>query len=161
MKISKQFEQNKQTEIEKLNKQNAFLQKLYSENININILNNEENSEIENIIDKNKKYLHKLQTNEFEIAIVGLEKAGKSTFANALIENYVLPSAPERCTFTSTRLVNGADKAIVEFYKEEEFNNIFRELLKDIEYPNAEKEHFKTLSFCKLRKTQNSSPIPA
>ena len=35
----------------------------------------------------------KLDKNEFEIAIVGLEKAGKSTFANALIENRILPDA--------------------------------------------------------------------
>lgn len=36
--------------------------------------------------------LRKLKNNEFEIAIVGLEKAGKSTFANALMENNLLPT---------------------------------------------------------------------
>jgi hypothetical protein len=68
-----------------------------------------------------------------------LEKAGKSTFANALIDNYVLPSAPERCTFTTTRLVSGSDKATVEFYTEIEFNKIFQEMLAELEYPAAEK----------------------
>ena len=46
--------------------------------------------------------LRKLRNNEFEIAIVGLEKAGKSTFANALMENNLLPTKDLRCTFTST-----------------------------------------------------------
>jgi len=77
---------------------------------------------------------------------VGLEKAGKSTFANALIENSVLPSAPERCTFTSTRLVSGDDRATVEFYNKKEFDVIFKELLAEVEYPSAESESYETLS---------------
>ncbi|MBL0709068.1 MAG: dynamin family protein [Sulfurimonas sp.] len=151
MKNSKIFEENKVKEIDKLEKQNQFLEKLQNGNASTDIFNSEQNIKIENILEKNKQYLYKLQSNEFEIAIVGLEKAGKSTFANALIENYVLPSAPERCTFTSTRLTNGSDKAVVEFYNENEFNDIFKELLKDIEYPHFEKENFKTLSIDKFK----------
>jgi GTPase SAR1 family protein len=143
VKNSENFENSKQLEIEKLKKQNSILEKLLN---NREFFSNETVQKFEDIFDKNKKYLHKLESNEFEIAIVGLEKAGKSTFANALIENSVLPSAPERCTFTSTRLVNGSDRAVVEFYNESEFEDIFRNLLKDIEYPEAEKQSFKTLS---------------
>ena len=51
---------------------------------------------------KCEKIYKKLDKNEFEIAIVGLEKAGKSTFGNALMENRILPDADERCTYTST-----------------------------------------------------------
>ena len=55
--------------------------------------------------------LHKLVNNEFEIAIVGLEKAGKSTFANALMESNLLPAKDLRCTFTSTQIeYSGDDK---------------------------------------------------
>jgi GTPase SAR1 family protein len=143
VKNSENFENSKQLEIEKLKKQNSILEKLLN---NRDFFSNETVQKFEDIFDKNKKYLHKLESNEFEIAIVGLEKAGKSTFANALIENSVLPSAPERCTFTSTRLVNGSDRAVVEFYNESEFEDIFQNLLKDIEYPEAEKQSFKALS---------------
>lgn len=38
---------------------------------------------------KCSKLYKKLDNNEFEIAIVGLEKAGKSTFGNALMERRV------------------------------------------------------------------------
>ena len=46
------------------------------------------------------RYKRKLEKGEFEIAIVGLEKAGKSTFANAIIDNEILPRDDIRCTFT-------------------------------------------------------------
>jgi len=149
MKYTKEFEEEKLREIERLEKHNEFLINL--DNANLSIVTNEERERLDTILQSNKRYLHKLQSNEFEIAIVGLEKAGKSTFANALIENTVLPSAPERCTFTSTRLTNGDDSAIVEFYKEDEFNEIFIELLQEIDYPNAEKENFKTISLDKFQ----------
>ena len=140
------FEAEKNREIEKIEKQNQLIEKIKQNNHKTNLLNNENLQKMNSILDKNKKYLHKLKSNEFEIAIVGLEKAGKSTFANALIKANILPSAPERCTFTSTRLTNGNDEAIVEFYSEEEFNKIFRELLKEISYPNYENETYKTVS---------------
>lgn len=144
------FETDKLYEIEKLKNQNTFLEKLQTQGAQVGIISGEQQSKLDDILSSNKKYLKKLETNEFEIAIVGLEKAGKSTFANALIENNVLPSAPERCTFTSTRLVYGNDKAVVEFYKEDEFQDIFRQLLKEVNYPNWEKESFKSLSFDKF-----------
>ncbi len=105
MKNSEYFEKEKLIEIEKLSNQNQFIEVIKKQNIKANVFNAKTIEKIEKILEKNKKYLHKLKSNEFEIAIVGLEKAGKSTFANALIENYILPSAPERCTFTATKLV--------------------------------------------------------
>ena len=66
--------------------------------------------------EKCSKLYKKLDKNEFEIAIVGLEKAGKSTFGNALMENRILPDADERCTYTSTCIRYGNDRAIVKFF---------------------------------------------
>ena len=156
MKNNIEFQEEIQREISKIEKQNQLINQIINENTKIDILQNDQNQQIDDILDKNNKYLYKLKSNEFEIAIVGLEKAGKSTFANALIGNDVLPSAPERCTFTSTRLTNGADKAIVEFYNEDEFNKIFIELLKDIEYPNYETESYKTISLEKFHSFFNA-----
>ena len=143
---STQFEQERQALIQKLEEQTNFIQSVQSENNRLGLLNSKQLDDLHDIEDKNSKFLHKLKSNEFEIAIVGLEKAGKSTFANALIGNNAVPSAPERCTFTSTRLVYGADRGIVEFYTEPEFNQIFQNLLKEIDYPDAESVDYKTLS---------------
>ncbi len=77
----------------------------------------------------------KLSSGEFEIAIVGLEKAGKSTLANALIESDIFPSASDRCTYTQTELRYGQDIATIEFYTKLEFENIVRSMLEEVEFP--------------------------
>ncbi len=48
--------------------------------------------------------LTRLKKGEFHIAVVGTEKAGKSSFINAWLESDLLPSKQARCTFTTTRL---------------------------------------------------------
>ena len=94
--------------------------------------------------------LRKLKNNEFEIAIVGLEKAGKSTFANALMENNLLPTKDLRCTFTSTRIeYSGDDKddsATVSFYSTDEFDKDFKDKLFKIGFPNYERYSFDTIN---------------
>ena len=145
MNYSDQFEKEKKIEILALQSQNELIEKLRKKNTILKIFGQEELGQMDSIFNSNGKYLHKLESNEFEIAIVGLEKAGKSTFANALIESTVLPSAPERCTFTSTRLISGSDKAVIQFYSESEFDKIFKELLKEIEYPEFEGVTYKKL----------------
>ena len=149
MQYSDKFKADRDSAIENIQRGNMFIDKLLP-NSHLLQLNEKQTEKLRDIHSKNKKLLHKLQSNEFEIAIVGLEKAGKSTFANALIESSVLPSAPERCTFTATQLKNGTDKASIEFYNEDEFNTIFRQLLLEIKYPNAENESFKNLSLDKF-----------
>lgn len=139
-KMSNTFEQKCDKLINQINKQQNILDLILDNNAQLNVITSSQTQDIAKISDSNKKLLHKLETREFEIAIVGLEKAGKSTFANALIENNVLPSAPERCTFTSTRLVNGKDKALIEFYTEDEFDAIFINLLEEIEFPNIDSQ---------------------
>ena len=147
-KMSDTFEQKCDKLINQINKQQSILDVILDNNTQLNVISNSQIQDITKISDSNKNLLHKLETREFEIAIVGLEKAGKSTFANALIENNVLPSAPERCTFTSTRLVNGMDKALIEFYTEDEFNTIFLSLLEEIEFPKIDDQtSYKTFVF--------------
>ncbi|MBR6836143.1 MAG: dynamin family protein [Oscillospiraceae bacterium] len=81
----------------------------------------------------NSELLERVRNNSFEIAIVGLEKAGKSTFANALIGLDILPAKEERCTYTSS-CVKYADQtyAEVEYYTSEEFGERFESNLKTL-----------------------------
>ena len=51
-----------------------------------------------------KKQLERLKKREFRIAVVGLEKAGKSTFVNAWLDCDLLPAKGDRCTFTTTQI---------------------------------------------------------
>ena len=48
--------------------------------------------------------LARLKNGEFHIAVVGVEKAGKSSFINSWIGEDLLPNKQKRCTFTTTRL---------------------------------------------------------
>jgi hypothetical protein len=51
-----------------------------------------------------ERQLVRLERGEFRIAVVGLEKAGKSSFVNAWLECDILPNESARCTFTTTRI---------------------------------------------------------
>ncbi len=87
-----------------------------------------------------KKNLSKLkQLNDkpsHTICIVGLEKAGKSTFINALLGYELLPTASERCTQIRTvlkpLLENGDQQlfATVKFYNDQEFQILFEKMTK-------------------------------
>jgi len=111
------------------------------------IFTQDEIKKLKYIENKNNLYLSKLENGEIEIAIVGMENTGKSTFANALIKlKEAFPTGSTRCTFTSTKLQYGnEDKAIVEFFTKETFNQMFQEMLQDIKYPNYESVKFETL----------------
>jgi GTPase SAR1 family protein len=56
-----------------------------------------------------EKLMHRLQNGEFRIAVVGLEKAGKSTFVNAWLGSDLLPAKAARCTFTTTQIYSVQD----------------------------------------------------
>ena len=88
----------------------------------------------------------KISSETFEVAIIGLEKAGKSTFANALIKNNVLPCESTRCTFTSTRLEYGNNTATVEFIDKNQLDNDFKDLLKMVDFPNSQELTVDSLS---------------
>lgn len=54
--------------------------------------------------DRLNRQLERLRANRFEVVVIGLEKAGKSALLNAWLGQEILPSARERCTFTSTEI---------------------------------------------------------
>ncbi len=91
---------------------------------------NESRNSLKKISDNIDKWKKKLSNPKFEVAIIGLEKAGKSTMANALLNKNFLPEAKARCTFTTATIEsdNDKDEAIVIFYSQEEFIARFDEL---------------------------------
>lgn len=114
------------------------------------------NSDISSYIEKLREIKEKLEyfNNKFEkdiieVAFVGLEKAGKSTLINAVIGEDVLPSDFKRTTYTTTQVQYDRDRFIeVYFYSEEEFlEEVFRSMLKDVDYPNF---HVQTLDSVSL-----------
>lgn len=116
--------------------------------LNVNscgLITPEVDSKLRELKEKAVNYKRKLDKNEFEIAIVGLEKAGKSTFANALMGNDILPSKEQRCTYTSTRICAGDDKATVRFFTRDEFNKKLRSQLSTLKIENAESYSFEAL----------------
>lgn len=97
-----------------------------------------------------KRVYQKLKSNEFEIAIVGLEKAGKSSFSNAIIEKNLLPTANERCTYTATCIKYAElDNAVIRFYKSSEFEQDFIDKLRKIGIKTPESYGYQTLTRAK------------
>jgi GTPase SAR1 family protein len=99
------------------------LQRLRS--IEPDILDSRENSTLDSLTEGVQRQLRKLETGEFHVAIVGLEKSGKSTFLNAWLGAEILPNQPERCTYTSTEILSlhpgdGEQRIEIEFMKSEE-----------------------------------------
>ena len=70
------------------------------------------------------RQLERLRANRFEVAVIGLEKAGKSALLNAWLGQEILPSARERCTFTSTEIWSAQTEqdqlVAIEYYSREE-----------------------------------------
>ncbi|MDB9449094.1 dynamin family protein [Dolichospermum circinale] len=81
-----------------------------------------------------RRQLERLKKREFRIAVVGLEKAGKSTFVNAWLECDLLPAKGGRCTFTTTQIYSveneSEQKLEVHAKTEAEFINLLKELEK-------------------------------
>ena len=101
---------------------------------------------LEKLVRSNEKMINKLKNQEFTVAVVGLEKAGKSTLANALLNLIVLPEYTERCTYTTTEIRAGSnDTAEVYFYSKDKFEKNFQQMLKEVEYP--QETSFEDLNF--------------
>lgn len=132
------WDQEKQAFIDKLSAAdgtfNKILNEIDSEHL---VINGSERDELEKFKDANKRILDKLNSREFTVSVVGLEKAGKSTLGNALIKSMVLPEYAQRCTYTTTEIRSGnTDVAEVYFYTREEFNKNFRLILNEVKYPD-------------------------
>lgn len=90
------------------------------------IIGNQRVDELNRMLRKLTVLESKLENNTFEVSIVGLEKSGKSTFANAFMGIDILPTKDARCTYTATSIRYGNDnKAEVKFFTYEEFNESF------------------------------------
>lgn len=132
------WENDKQEFIEKLSSADKTFDEIFNiDNENL-VIQGESRDKLQNLRESNKKILHKLQSREFSVAVVGLEKAGKSTLGNALIKRTVLPEYSSRCTYTTTEIRSGdTDVAEVYFYSREEFNKNFKRLLNELNYPES------------------------
>jgi len=89
-----------------------------------------------------KLQLERLKKREFRIAVVGLEKAGKSTFVNAWLEKDLLPNDNPRCTFSTTQIhsvINESEQRLeVKPKTEEAFKSMIAELEKKAQGDNDE-----------------------
>ncbi len=134
--------------VEKLGSQVQVVDRILKMNAGT-VISPEQRKQLRELKAEAETVLRKLKNDEFEVAIVGMEKAGKSTFANALMENNLLPSKDLRCTFTSTRIEysgdDHADSAQVSFYSSDEFNKDFKDKLSKLGFPNYERYSFDTL----------------
>ncbi|MDV3002046.1 MAG: hypothetical protein N5P05_003652 [Chroococcopsis gigantea SAG 12.99] len=87
-----------------------------------------------------QRQLERLKKREFRIAVVGLEKAGKSTFINAWLECDLLPAKAARCTFTTTQIysvINDSDQRLeVQTKTDEQFSH----LIEDLKKANAQED---------------------
>jgi GTPase Era involved in 16S rRNA processing len=64
----------------------------------------EQRTEAEQLSIAIQRQIQKLRDDEFHVAVVGLEKSGKSTFLNAWLKSDLLPNQTTRCTFTTTEI---------------------------------------------------------
>lgn len=123
-----------------------------------------DNSEREKLLkhQENMKNLQrKLKYGELEVAVVGLEKAGKSIFSSAFVgKTGLFPSADERCTFTSTKLQYAdKDRATVEFYSEHEFCEKFEKMLTEVKFSNGKFKSIQLETFEKHFESLKNSDI--
>ena len=133
-----EWEQDKQEFIEKLNHADKTFNEIFTADSESLVIQGTERETLKELCENNKKILNKLRSREFTVAVVGLEKAGKSTLGNALIKSMVLPEYSERCTYTTTEIRAGDnDVAEVYFYSREEFNKNFKRMLNEVKYPDA------------------------
>ncbi len=100
-----------------------------------------------------KRQLERLRANRFEVAVIGLEKAGKSALLNAWLGQEILPSARERCTFTSVEIWSAEtehDQLLsIQYYSEEQIHQlqeqrkqaIFAKLLSDKEKKEIQQDY--------------------
>ena len=132
------WEESKQNFIDKLGNADRIFDEIFKTDSEGLVIQGDEREELKNLQTANKKILNKLKSREFTVAIVGLEKVGKSTLGNALIKSMVLPEYAARCTYTTTEIRAGdTDVAEVYFYSRDEFNKNFKRMLNDVKYPDA------------------------
>ena len=141
--------------VNKLSSQISGMKKLLEPKFQ-DIISAEKSDDIRRLLTKAENLRKKLINNEFEVAVIGLEKAGKSTFANALMGNDILPSMEPRCTYTSTSIRYGTDDfAEIIFFTRDEFLKKFVDNLRTMGIEHAENYDYASLSLSKYRELFN------
>ncbi|WP_460194817.1 dynamin family protein [Thermosynechococcus sp. FA-CM-4201] len=84
-----------------------------------------------------RRQLQRLKKREFRIAVVGLEKAGKSTFINAWLECDLLPAKGARCTFTTTQIYSVVSDTEQRLEVQAKTDEQFFQLLENLKQANA------------------------
>ena len=139
------WDEEKSAFIRKLEKQEECFAELFAKDKEGMIIGLSERSTLTKLRERNSAVLGRLRSREFAVAVVGLEKAGKSTLGNALINSEILPEYTERCTYTTTELRAGErNEAEITFYTDEEFMGIFRDMLSSVGYEGS--ADFRTLT---------------
>ncbi len=87
-----------------------------------------------------RRQLERLKKREFRIAVVGLEKAGKSTFINAWLECDLLPAKGGRCTFTTTQIYSVENEFEQRLEVQAKTEPEFIELLKELDKAKAQED---------------------
>ena len=129
------WDEEKSAFIRKLERQEECFSELFAKDKDGIIIGLSERDTLSRLRERNNAVLARLKSREFAVAVVGLEKAGKSTLGNALINSEILPEYTERCTYTTTELRAGdRNEAEITFYSVEEFSRIFREMLASVGY---------------------------
>lgn len=137
MITEKDFEQKKKRYLEKLQRIIRGIEQI-NQYENRGVIRPDQISSLNDKKAKAEKLFKKLENNEFEIAVVGLEKVGKSSFSNAFIDANILPTKDERCTYTSTCIKYGTEqKARIVFYTAAEFIKDFQDKLAKLGIENA------------------------
>ena len=140
------FDDEKNEYIAKLRKTVEVLERILGMR-NSDLISAEKRDNLAAKLRESRLLLKKLENDEYEVAIVGLEKAGKSSFANALIKSVTLPTDEQRCTYTATRIeYSEKDEAVVSFFSRNEFEKDFRDKLNILKIPNADKYNFDVMS---------------
>ena len=125
--------------IEKLEKMSEVFKEIREKDRRREVIRYEERDKFNKLVKANEVLLEKLRLREFTVAVVGLEKAGKSTLANALLKVVLLPEYTERCTYTTTEIrASNEDIAEIYFYGKEKFEENFRRLVKDTGWSGEE-----------------------
>ena len=125
--MSENLNAEQQKFIEKLEETDKIFEEILSKDPNGMIIPfGQERDELIRLRERNQRVL-------FTVAVVGLEKAGKSTPGNALLKRNILPEYSTRCTYTTTKICAGdQDHGKVFFYNREGFKNNFADTLKTI-----------------------------
>lgn len=77
------------------------------------------------------RQLERLENKRFEVAVIGLEKAGKSALLNAWLGQEILPSEDERCTYTTTEIWSAPNEdeqsLSIEYFTSQEIDSLLQD----------------------------------